>query len=137
MIGTGQQLGIQGQQFGMSALANQQALEQQRIGFGSGLFNQGAGLMGQYYGGQQAAYSPYTTAMGQIQNLEQLGQQPFALGAALGQQGATAGSNVGQLGLGGARLSTALATGPAATTNPYSTLLSGLAGASQFGGLFG
>jgi len=37
--------------------------------------------------------------------------------------------------LSGAEFSTRLATGNAATTNPYSTLLSGL-GASAFGGLF-
>jgi len=130
LIGTGQQLGIQGQQFGMDTLARQQALEQQRLGFGSGLLSQGAGLMGQYYGGQQAAYSPYTNAMAQIQALEASAQQPFNMSAALAQQSAQAGANVGRLGQAGAEFSTRLATGPAATTNPYSTLLSGL-GASQ------
>jgi len=135
LVGTGQQLGIQGQQFGINTLAQQQALEQQRVGFGSGLFNQGAGLMGQYYGGQQAAYQPYTTALGQVQGLEQLAQQPLTMGAGLAQQAATAGANVGRLGLSGAEFSTRLATGNAATTNPYSTLLSGL-GASAFGSLF-
>jgi len=133
LVGTGQQLGIAGQQFGMNTLAQQQALEQQRIGFGSGLFNQGAGLMGQYYGGQQAAYAPYTTALGQVTGLEALGQQPLTMGAALGQQAAQAGANVGRLGLSGAEFSTRLATGNAATTNPYSTLLSGLGSSPTFG----
>jgi hypothetical protein len=133
LVGSGQQLGIQGQQFGMNTLAAQQALEQQRLAFGSGLFNQGAGLMGQYYGGQQAAYAPYTTALGGVQNLEALGQQPLTMGAGLGQQAAQAGANVGQLGLRGAEQSVALATGRAATTNPYSTLLGGLGAAPAFG----
>jgi hypothetical protein len=93
--------------------------------------------MGQYYGGQQAAYSPYTNAMAQIQALEASAQQPFNMSAALAQQSAQAGANVGRLGQAGAEFSTRLATGPAATTNPYATLLSGLGSASQFGGLFG
>jgi len=121
----------------MDTLARQQALEQQRIGFGSGLFNQGAGLMGQYYAGQQAAYAPYTTALGQVQNLETLAQQPFQMGANLGQTAAQAGFNVGQLGLRGAGASVDLATGKAATTNPYSTLLSGFASNPAFGNYVG
>ena len=140
LIGTGQQLGIQGQQFGMDTLARQQALEQQRLGFGSGLLTQGAGLLGQYYGGQQAAYAPYTTALGQVQGLETAAQQPFTMGAALGQQVAQAGANVGQLGLRGAEQSVALATGRAATTNPYASLLGGVGASDAFsqavGGLF-
>jgi hypothetical protein len=133
LIGAGQQLGIQGQQFGMDALARQQALEQQRIGFGSGLLNQGSALMGQYYGGQQAAYAPYVTALSGVQNLEQLAQQPYTMGLSLAQQQAQAGANVGQLGLRGAEQSVALATGKAATTNPYSTLLGGLGASDAFG----
>jgi hypothetical protein len=89
--------------------------------------------MGQYYGGQQAAYAPYTTAMGQVTGLESAAQQPLTMGAALGQQAAQAGANVGQLGLRGAEQSVALATGRAATTNPYSTLLGGLGSSPAFG----
>jgi hypothetical protein len=137
LIGTGQQLGIQGQQFGMDTLARQQALEQQRIGFGSGLFSQGAGLQNQYYAGQQAAYAPYTTAMGQVQNLETLAQQPLLMSTELARLSAMAGANVGQLGLKGAEQSVALATGKAATTNPYSTLLGGLGASSAFGTALG
>jgi len=137
LIGTGQQLGMAGQQFGMDTLARQQALEQQRIGFGSGLLSQGSGLLGQYYAGQQAAYAPYTTALGGVQNLEALAQQPFQMGAALGQQSATAGFNVGRLGLQGAGQSVDLATGRAATTNPYSTLLSGVAANPAFANYVG
>jgi len=121
--------------------ANAQQFGQQQVAFGAGLLGTGAQTMGQYYGGQQAAYAPYTTALGQVQALEQLGQQPLQMGAALGQQAAQAGANVGRLGLSGAEFSTRLATGPAATTNPYSTLLSGVGSSDAFGraigGLFG
>jgi hypothetical protein len=55
------------------------------------------------------------------------------MGASLAQQSAQAGANVGRLGLTGAGQSVALATGPAATTNPYSTLLSGLGASPAFG----
>ena len=106
--------------------ANAQQYGQQNVAFGAGLLSQGAQTMGQYYGGQQAAYAPYTTALGQFTNLEQLAQQPLTLSAGLAQQSATAGANVGRLGLLGAGASVDLATGKAATTNPYSTALSGL-----------
>jgi hypothetical protein len=106
--------------------ANAQREGQQNVLFGAGLLNQGAGAMGQYYGGQQAAYSPYTTAFNQVQALESAGQQPLSTGISLGQIGATAGANVGKLGLTGAGQSTALATGAAATNNPYATGLTAL-----------
>jgi len=97
--------------------ANAQQLGQRDVLFGSSLLGQGAQAMGQYYGGQQASYAPYTTAMGQVQNLEALGQQPFTLGTQLGQTASNAGARVGQLGLEGARLSAGLATSADATRN--------------------
>jgi len=122
--------------------ANAQQAGQQQVAFGAGLLGQGAGAMGQYYGGQQAAYAPYTTAMGQVQGLEALGQQPYNMGVNLGQIGAQTGFNVGQLGLRGAQLSAGLATSDDATRN---LLAQGLRAAgnpnAQFGqalgGLFG
>jgi hypothetical protein len=117
--------------------ANAQQYGQQNVAFGAGLLGTGAQTMGNYYAGQQAAYQPYTTALGQVTGLEALGQQPLTMGAALGQQAATAGANVGRLGLSGAEFSTRLATGPAATTNPYSTLLSGLGSSPAFGQALG
>ena len=117
--------------------ANAQQLGQRDVLFGSSLLGQGAQAMGQYYGGQQASYAPYTTALGQIQGLEQLAQQPFTMSQALAQQSAQAGANVGRLGLSGAEFSTRLATGPAATTNPYSTALSGLGASPAFGTVAG
>jgi hypothetical protein len=106
--------------------ANAQQYGQQNVAFGAGLLSQGAQTMGQYYGGQQAAYAPYTTALGQFQNLEQLAQQPLGLSSGLAQQSATAGANVARFGLLGAGQSVDLATGRAATTNPYATALGGL-----------
>jgi hypothetical protein len=117
--------------------AQAQQAGQQQVAFGAGLLGTGAQTMGQYYAGQQAAYAPYTTALGQFQNLEQLAQQPLTMGANLAQQSATAGAKVGQLGLLGAGQSVELATGKAATTNPYSTALSGLASNPALATAFG
>ena len=103
--------------------AQAQQAGQQQVTFGAGLLGQGANAMGQYYGGQTAAYQPYTTALGQVQALETAAQQPLTMGAALGQQAATAGTNMGRLGLTGAQLSTNLATGANATANPYAQAL--------------
>jgi hypothetical protein len=103
--------------------ANAQQAGQQQVLYGAGLLGQGANAMGSYYSGQQQAYTPYTTALGGVQNLETLAQQPFTMGAALGQQAAQAGSVVGQLGLRGAQLSTNLATSANATANPYAQAL--------------
>lgn len=107
--------------------AQAQQAGQQQVTFGAGLLGQGTTALGNYYAGQQAAYAPYTTALGQVQGLETAAQQPLTMGAQLGQYAAQAGANAGRLGLSGAGASTALATGSAATTNPYSSLLSGLA----------
>jgi hypothetical protein len=113
--------------------ANAQQLGQRDVLFGAGLLGQGSQAMGQYYGGQQAAYAPYTTALGQVQGLETLAQQPLQLGANLGQAAAQAGFNVGRLGLTGAGASVELATGKAATNNPYASAISGLAANPAFG----
>jgi hypothetical protein len=113
--------------------AQAQQAGQQQVAFGAGLLGQGAGAMGQYYGGQQAAYQPYTTALGQVQGLEQMAQQPFTMAQTLAQQSSAAGARMGELGLRGAGQSVALATGPAATTNPYSTALGGLGASPAFG----
>ena len=107
--------------------ANAQQAGQQNVLFGAGLLGQGANAMGQYYGGQTAAYQPYTTALGQVQNLEAQAQQPLQMGAQLGQTAATAGANAGRIGLTGAQISGNLLTSPAVTNNPYASFLGGLA----------
>jgi len=103
--------------------ANAQQAGQQNVLFGAGLLGQGATAMGNYYGGQQAAYSPYTTALGQVQALETAAQQPLMMGAALGQQSATAGANAGRLGVLGTQAAGNLLTGNDATFNPFASLL--------------
>jgi len=121
--------------------ANAQQFGQQQVQFGAGLLGTGAQTMGQYYGGQQAAYAPFTSAFGQMQALEAAGQQPFQLGVGLGKETSSAGFNVGRLGLQGAGQSVALATGADATRNPYASALFGAAANPLFGqvvgGLFG
>lgn len=68
-----------------AALAGQaQQAGQQQLAFGTGLFGQGAGLLGQYQAGQVNALNPFTTYLGGVGTLEDLGQQPFNLGVNLG-----------------------------------------------------
>jgi hypothetical protein len=69
---------------------------QQRTAFGTGLFGTGNQLLNQYYGGQVSALSPFQTYLGTGQSIEEMGQQPLKLGAALGGQAAAYGANVGQ-----------------------------------------
>jgi hypothetical protein len=105
-------------------LASQaQQAGQQNVLFGAGLLGQGATAMGNYYGGQQAAYSPFTTALGQVQGLETAAQQPLMIGAQLGQQSATAGANAGRIGLAGQQIASGFNTNANATFNPYAGLL--------------
>jgi hypothetical protein len=106
--------------------ANAQREGQQNTLFGANLLGQGSQALGQYFGGQVQAYQPYQAAMGQVQNLESLGQQPLQMGATLGQQASTAGFNAGRLGLQGAGTAAELTTGKAATTNPYASLFAGI-----------
>jgi hypothetical protein len=91
--------------FALSAARRQQDLQlaqqaeqaaQQRTAFGAGLFETGAGLLGQQYGLQTQALSPFQSQFGLSQLLEQSAQQPLDIGAQLGGRSATAGANVGQ-----------------------------------------
>jgi hypothetical protein len=91
--------------FALASARRQQDLElarqaeqasQQRTAFGAGLFETGAGLLGQQYGLQTQALSPFQTQFGLSQLLEQSAQQPLDIGAQLGGRSATAGANVGQ-----------------------------------------
>lgn len=102
--------------------ANAQQFGQQNVLFGAGLLGQGATAMGNYYGGQQAAYAPYTTALGQVQALEGAAQQPLQMGANLAQQASAAGARSGALGLEGTNIASKYLTGNDATFNPYASL---------------
>jgi len=95
--------------------------------FGSNLYDLGTAKLSNYYGGQAQAYQPFTTALGQVQNLETQAQQPLTMGANLAQQASTAGANAGRLGVAGAQISGNLLTSPAVTNNPYAAFLGGLA----------
>lgn len=76
----------------LGAAAEQAA--QQRIGFGAGLFGQGAGQLQSMYGLQSTALSPFQTQFGTVQSLEQAAQDPFALGMAIGGRNVnTTGAN--------------------------------------------
>ena len=103
--------------------AQAQQAGQQNVLFGAGLLGQGAQALGNYYGGQTAAYQPYTTALGQIQNLETAAQQPLQIGANLAQQASAAGARSGMLGLEGQRYASAFNTSANATFNPYAGVL--------------
>lgn len=126
-----------------AALAAQAQQEGQRqLAFGTGLFGQGAGLLGGYESGVTGALSPFTTTLGGISTLESLGQQPLDIGAQLGGRAATAGANVGQSLLQGGI--SAARTRQAGTFDPWGMALAGLGSSpglqnalvSGIGGLF-
>jgi hypothetical protein len=84
----------------LAAQAEQAA--QQRAQFGAGLFGTGANLLGQQYGIPTQALGPLQSLFGTIGTLEELGQQPFQLGLAVGgaaQPGATAAGQLLSSGL--------------------------------------
>jgi len=68
--------------------ANAMQAGQQQVAFGAGLFGTGGNLLTQSYGGQAAALAPYQAYLSGATGLENLGQQPFEMGAALGGRNA-------------------------------------------------
>lgn len=120
--------------------AQAQQAGQQNVAFGAGLFGTGAGMLGQYQAGQVGALSPFTTYLGAGQTLEELGQAPLKLGAALGGQAAAYGGNVGQALLTGG-LSAAQTQQRGAGFSPTAGLYAGLANSPRlqtgFENLFG
>ena len=110
-----------------AALAAQaQQAGQQQLAFGTGLFGQGAGMLGQYQAGQIGALSPFTTYLGGASTLESLGQQPLDIGAQLGGRSANAAGAQALLqgGLGAAQTMQ-----QANAYNPWATALAGGANA--------
>jgi hypothetical protein len=110
--------------------AQAQQAGQQQTAFGAGLFGSGSQLLGQYQAGQVGALSPFQTSLGLGGTIEQMGQSPLDISAALAGRSATAGANVGQAlltgGMGAARTAQAgNAFNPLANvlqgvgTNPY------------------
>jgi hypothetical protein len=108
-----------------AALASQaQQAGQQQVAFGTGLFGQGAGLLGQYQAGQVGALNPFSTYIGGASTLESLGQQPLELGANIGGRNVnTTGANA--LLEGG--INAARTMQQANAYNPYSAALQGVA----------
>jgi hypothetical protein len=107
-----------------AALAAQaQQAGQQQLAFGTGLFGQGANLLGQYQAGQVNALNPFTTYMGGVGTLEDLGQQPFNLGVNLG--GRVASPSGAQALLQGGQ-NAALTMQQANATNPMAAFYQGL-----------
>lgn len=115
-----------------AALAAQAQQEGQRqLAFGTGLFGQGAGLLGGYESGVVGALNPFTTTLGGVSTLESLGQQPLDIGSTLGARMSTAGANSGQsLLLGGMG---AAKTTQAAALDPFATALMGIGSNPAFG----
>lgn len=115
-----------------AALAAQaQQAGQQQTAFGAGLFGSGSQLLGQYQAGQVGALSPFQTTLGLGGTIEQMGQTPLDISAALAGRSATAGATAGRYLLGGG-LSAAETMQKANALNPYATALSSVSG-SDFG----
>ena len=97
---------------------------QQQLAFGTGLFGQGAGLLGQYQAGQVGALSPFSTYLGGAGTIESLGQQPLEIGVNIGGRNVnTTGANA--LLEGGINAARTMQTANA--YNPYGAALQGVA----------
>jgi len=109
----------------LAANADQEA--QNRIRFGAGLFDTGAGLQGKYYAGQTAAYAPFATAMDTSKTLESFAQQPLNLGVEIGGRVTSGSASAGNL------LSQGItsAAGTMAPANAYSAAGNLFTGAAQ------
>jgi hypothetical protein len=105
--------------------AQAQAAGQQQTAFGAGLFGTGSQLLGQYQAGQVGALSPFQTTLGLGGTIEQMGQTPLDISAALAGRSATAGANVGKNLLTGG-LSAAKTAQAANAYNPLANVLQGI-----------
>jgi hypothetical protein len=108
----------------LAAQADQEA--RNRIAFGGGLFNTGAGLQNQFYSGQTAAYAPFATAMDTSIGLENLAQQPLTLGTQIGAKTTASSAEAGRL-LSSGITSAASTMYPSNAYSASGNLLSGVA----------
>jgi len=120
-------------------LATRAAEEGRRqVTFGAGLLGTGGELLRGGYQGQVAALAPYTSYLGGMTGLEELGQQPLNIGSALG--GRIANPEGGRMLYGGG-LAAAQSQAAADAYNPFATALIGAsrnpAIQQGFGNLFG
>ena len=74
----------------LAAQANQAG--QQQVQFGQGLFGAGAGLLGNYYAGQNAALAPFQSTLGLTGTIENLGQNALDIGSTLGGRAMNTGA---------------------------------------------
>jgi hypothetical protein len=111
----------------LNLAANADQAAQQRLTFGAGLFDTGAGLQNKYYSGQTAAYAPFATAMDTSTGLENLAQQPMNLGISIGGKTTASTAQAGNL------LSQGITNAAAtmAPSNAYSATGNLLSGFSQ------
>ena len=116
--------GHRGQGFGADLLQRQQALEQQRMQFGTGLFGAGSGLYGQYNANVTGALQPYSNYAAQAYGLEQQGMGPLEMSAALGGRAMQGGAYAGKYGLEGATAAAA-SQQKADRFSPFGDFLSG------------
>lgn len=110
--------------------ANQQA--QQQLQFGTGLFGTGASLLGTQYAIPTQALGPLQSLLGTVGTIEEMGQQPFQLGLAVGgaaQPGATAAANL--LGTGLSQAAQTRFQGIQAGNAANANFLAGLMGAGS------
>ena len=105
--------------------ANQQA--QQQLQFGTGLFGTGAQLLGSQFGIPTQALGPLQSLLGTVGSIEELGQQPFRLGLAVGsaaQPGADIGGRL--LTTGGLQAAETQRAGAQAASNQLTNAVRGL-----------
>jgi hypothetical protein len=117
---TNLQLAAEGQQAG-----------QQQATFGAGLLGAGSDLMGKYYAGQTAAYSPFATAIDTSTGLESLAQQPLTLGTQIGAKTTAASAEAGRL-IGQGMINSAATQAPANAFSYSGNILSQFGSNPQF-----
>lgn len=118
----------------LSIAAQAEQAAQQRQAFGSGLYQQGAGLLGQVPALTSQGYGPLQTQLGLAGSIEEMGQQSLNLGLQVGGQNATAGAKAGQSLL-SSGMAAAQTQQAANSWSPWGTALQGV-GQAYLGGAF-
>jgi hypothetical protein len=115
----------------LAAQADEEA--RRRISYGAGLFDTGANLQGRYYTGQTAALAPFTNVMDVTTGLENLAQQPMALGTQIGAKTTASAAQAGML-TGQGITSAAQTMAPANAYSLGGNVLAGVAGSPNVTG---
>lgn len=89
------------QDLGLAAQSQQGGM--QNAQFGAGMMDSGASTIGNYYNAQNAALSPYQTALGAAQGIDKMGQDALGLGQSLGAGNQQSGSILAQGGMNAAQ----------------------------------